>query len=626
MTISYAMGFLALIGIPLLIIIYIIKNKYTEQTVTSTYLWTLSEKFIKRRIPINRIVGIISLILQIVAIILMSILIVHPVIILKNSANAYCYILDGSGSMNIMQDGQTRFDIGKKRIGDMIKDAANGSTYTLIYMATTTETIFEDINDKQRAIDRLNSLKPTQVSPDPAEALDEVQKYFNDNRAVINYLVTDKEYEQTRNVNVINVTEGHAVANNYALDSVGYRVENSKLKIEGKIISYTNEEKTQVTVELSVPDENGNYASVATTEVDVGVEEPADFSFTRDDITFTSLKVNITTPDDLAMDNEQIIYNISHENLGSVLLVTDDTGFFMRGALKAARCSKVDVCTTEEYASGAYTGYGLFIFDKYAPLEMPKDGSVWFINPPSTIKDANFTYQGPGIALRSAAYSESSSTTVRKLLNGVSGREFEVDGYVKCGIGGKFNTLASIDGNPILFTGANAYGNREAVFAFSLNASATFTMSADFATIVGNLLSYSFPSVVESTSFYCGDTLPINVITGCESILVKTPSGGQSYLDTSVVVSDYRLEEAGSYEIDVTLKNNGGVRVFNVFAAIPEAERLPVDTGFDFRISGLAIDGKFDGFYDNLLIIFILLALVTIADFGVYCYEQYQLR
>lgn len=65
----YPLGLLGLIAVPILIIIYIIKNKYLEQVVSSTYLWTLSEKFLKRRNPIRMITGIISLILQILAVI-----------------------------------------------------------------------------------------------------------------------------------------------------------------------------------------------------------------------------------------------------------------------------------------------------------------------------------------------------------------------------------------------------------------------------------------------------------------------------------------------------------------------------------------------------------------------------
>ena len=51
MSLLYPLGLLILIGIPILIIIYIIKNKYTEQIISSTYIWTLSEKFLSTGLP-----------------------------------------------------------------------------------------------------------------------------------------------------------------------------------------------------------------------------------------------------------------------------------------------------------------------------------------------------------------------------------------------------------------------------------------------------------------------------------------------------------------------------------------------------------------------------------------------
>jgi len=100
MSFNYPLGLLGLLGIPVLIIIYIIKSKYTEQTVASTYLWTLSERFLKKRKPISKMTGILTLILQILAVIAASLLIAHPVFIVKASANEILFVLDGSASMN----------------------------------------------------------------------------------------------------------------------------------------------------------------------------------------------------------------------------------------------------------------------------------------------------------------------------------------------------------------------------------------------------------------------------------------------------------------------------------------------------------------------------------------------
>ena len=100
MSFVYPLGLLGLIGIPILIAIYIIKNKYTEQTVASTYLWTLSERFLKRKNPVSPVAGIISLILQILAVTVISLAIAHPSITF-HGANEYCFVLDTSASMSM---------------------------------------------------------------------------------------------------------------------------------------------------------------------------------------------------------------------------------------------------------------------------------------------------------------------------------------------------------------------------------------------------------------------------------------------------------------------------------------------------------------------------------------------
>lgn len=123
MSFMYPLGLLGLIGIPVLILIYIIKNKYTEQVVSSTYLWNLSEKFLKKRLPINKLVGIISLILQILAVLFISVAVSRPVFIISDSANDYCFVLDCSGSMNMQENGRTRLEAAKSEIAEVIDES-----------------------------------------------------------------------------------------------------------------------------------------------------------------------------------------------------------------------------------------------------------------------------------------------------------------------------------------------------------------------------------------------------------------------------------------------------------------------------------------------------------------------
>ena len=126
MTFSYPIGLLGLIGIPILIIVYIIKNRYTEQTIASTYLWRLSERFLKRRNPFSKITGIISLVLQLLLVTVLSLAIAHPIFVLPGTAHEYCFILDESASMNMEHDGTTRFENAKNEIIKII--IKDGST------------------------------------------------------------------------------------------------------------------------------------------------------------------------------------------------------------------------------------------------------------------------------------------------------------------------------------------------------------------------------------------------------------------------------------------------------------------------------------------------------------------
>jgi hypothetical protein len=350
--------------------------------------------------------------------------------------------------------------------------------------------------------------------------------------------------------------------------------------------------------------------------------EKKNFEFESDNLEFSQIKLSIEESDSLSLDNEVILYNASYDSSFKTLIVSDSP-FFLESMIRSYGNVQLDVMSTTEYSKD--TGYGLYIFDGYSPDEMPKDGAVWFFNPVSSVSNSGFSFNSVEelSPYGKAVYNNSSSTKVKNLLEGAVKSDIYIKQYAKCRLDRSFTTLLTYDSNPLLFAGTNIYGNREVVFAFDIHDS-DVALSIDFVILANNLLSYTFPAVVDKTAYYCGDTVNINVLANCDSIRVQAPSGTNYYLDTDTDIAEYTLTEIGEYSIIVSF--SGSSRVVNVYSSLAESERYTVATAESLSLGGEKVTKRVDGIYDDLLYLFIILAVLYIADWMVYCYEQYQLR
>ncbi len=614
MNFLYPLGLLGLLGIPILIIIYIIKSKYSEQTVASTYLWRLSEQFLKRRNPFNPLAGMISLILQILAVTVLSLAIAHPVFIIPGAADEYCFILDGSAGMNMKSGEGTRFDEAKAEIIELIDDAAEGSVFTLISVGETTATVFEKLGDEKEAKELVQKIRATYVEDDYTDAMALAQAYFNDNSSMRTYLITDKNYDAGENVTVVRVGEA---AVNVALAKPVYTVSDGVLSVGAELTSYSGD--STVTLELYL---NGSGEPAATEIYNLTADTPLQVSFTANVSAFGSATLRVKEEDCFILDNTLTVLDLKNENSYSVLIVSDQP-FFIKSALTAIGCTDVDVVDTEDYTDGS--GYGLYIFESFVPEALPSDGSVWMINPKGSVPDAGFSVQGEMILESQEALelTKASSSTAVKLAGGIFGEDLYIRQYVKCGLYKNFTTILSYKGNPVVFAGTNNYGNRLAVMALDLHAS-NLPLMIDFITLTENLFEYSFPYVVDSVQYHAGDVMTVNVPAGAQSVEIVTPSGESVYLSTESASAEHTLSEVGDYAVMLTV---GGVkRQINVYSAVPEAESATDITEEGVSLLGEAGNEGRDGEYDPLVILFILLAVIFAADWMVYCYDKYQLR
>ena len=597
MSFAYPLGLIGLIGIPILIIIYIIKNKYTEQTITSTYLWKLSEKFLPKRKPISALSGIICLILQILAVLLISLLIAHPIITIPNAAKEYCFIIDASGSMNMVSDDTTRFELGKDKIEEVITSSTDGSKYTLVYVGSTAKVIYEKLQDKEKAVELLDKVEPTGVTVSFKNTLKYVQEYFNQNNSLVTYLVTDKDYTSS-NIEVINVSNKES---NYAIINTKQEIINSKLEISGSLVSY--EQDATLNVEIYIDDK-----LETTKNIDVVKMEETPFTYTSNTTDFSEIKILIINEDALNLDNSSIIYNVE-KNHEYKALVVSDRPFYLLSAIATVGNTDVTVVASEAYNPNV-SGYDLYIYDAVSPTVLPSDGTIWLFGAPVSIDGAGFSVQDTVIDEEGMelTYPKNSTSTFKILTSNLTKEQIYIAKYIKYGLYSNFTTLLTHNGQPVVFTGVTDSGNREVVFAFDLHDS-NLPLLIDYLTLSKNLLDYSFPTVLEEASYVSGDIVEVSVISGCESIRVESPSGSVAYLDITSEYATYKLTEVGTYKIILMIGDEE--KVFTVFSSLPNEEGSSVYDVEELSLQGELGTDYTDGIYDKLIVLFIILMLVS---------------
>ena len=614
MSFMFPLGLLGLIGVPAIIIIYILQSKYREQTVNSNYLWHLSERFLKRKNPLSGITGLISLILQILMVIFVSLAISRPIFTLPGAANDYCFVLDASGSMNTYEGDKTRFERAQDQISGVIDSSNSGSTYSLVVVSDDKVTMFEELKDKDYAKELLYQASVSQVSGDKEELLSCAQEIFDENTSRLVYLATDKGYQTHNNIELIDV--GTDDLDNYSVSNVDYSHTGGRLTVTASVLSHIADETLEVSVYIE-----GQKMTTKKIDVKGGVERAIELECVCPSL--KSFEIVIENQDSYMLDNSYTEYNPKSDKSYSVLIVSK-TGFFLEAVIDSLVDSDIRVVSPAVYES-IDEKYGLYIFDSYTPSALP-DGAVWLINADKSIENSGFGIRGK-VEIPNGDMidkSKSSSSSVRKLLEGVGDSDIYITDYIKyCGMYLKFDTLYSYNSSPLIFAGANGLGNRQVVFGFDLHRS-DIALSTDFVILMRNLLEYSFPDVIDETSYTVGDDAILNIVSNVSNLKATSPSGKDIFLDTEGTMATIKLDEVGTYEIGMTIA--GEERIGYIYSGAHPEESKPAVEESDFSLAGERTYDRRDGELDPIIIIFVTLAILFLADWGVYCYEKYQLR
>ena len=318
------LGLIALIGIPIVIIIYILKPKYQEKTLTSTHIWKLSLKYRKRKIPLQWLKRSLLLFVQLLIVTVIAFSIAKPQTTKKTEANKYLgmeriIILDASASMSAVDgEGKSRFDKAKEQILKIATDEEASSydnNLSIIYCGETVEShamlFTTPVTDDKDAIKDLrqsdvskieylvSTMKCSYVSADYSEAIEKAKKIKGTGDAAV-FLYTDHEFEKTGFVTVVNFAkDGEWNASVSSVKEAYYSNNNFAFDVELGLFGKSGQYRfvCEITGLNGVSDETSRYYKLQYSEV---------INFTPDESgTAAKKKVSIRTfsnPDDNTPD------------------------------------------------------------------------------------------------------------------------------------------------------------------------------------------------------------------------------------------------------------------------------------------------------------------------------------
>ena len=363
------LGLIGLLSIPVLLLMYFLKQRYQPKEVSSLLLWEKANILAKAQEPWQKLRRNILLALQLAALVLLSLAMARPYFMGAGQVQDYVLALDCSLSMQAEDVEGSRFEAAKEKMEELARSTADGSRFTLVFLSEQPTVV---LSAQEKGDTLYNAIEHAQVTAGGVDWITAESLLIHEKNSLGGEVVifSDDIYEFTK------------------LDALWQNENGGGENTALTLLSYTRESDGSFTVLVRA----AQYGAAAEKTValfadgvlldsqTVSLEENgmADCYFTAPKES-RALSAKIMEDDILLADNE-IFSGGSVETDRKVLLVSDQN-IFLETALSLLDGVEVyRINSTQEIPSG---GYALQIYDGCLPEAMPQEGALLLINPPA---------------------------------------------------------------------------------------------------------------------------------------------------------------------------------------------------------------------------------------------------
>ncbi|MBQ8342022.1 MAG: BatA domain-containing protein [Clostridia bacterium] len=579
------LGFLGFIGLVMLVVIYIIKPNYQQKLISSTYIWKLSLKYKKRRLPINKLNNVLLFLCQCLILTICALLLAQPVIPAEHlgDENEKIIIIDASAGMLVGSGGDNRFERAVSETKGLVDSTlSEGGVVSVVLADAEPDFVVQRASEAQKdeihaKLDLLLEGKSqcTYGSADMQGAVTLAEEVLRYNSEAQVYLYTATNYLEKNNIIVQNVAK-EGEWNAAILDCSARLNDNNHCEISVDVGCFGRSE--QLTVSCQVYGANGRSQKVdpvSKVEFFDPTAETRTVVFGTDDFgspltSFDYLEVYVSVDDSFYDDNVFFLYGGTKQTI-RVQYASSLPNNYFAGMFRSMRETmkntwNIDFVELKGDEKPATEGYDLYIFEHKMPDVMPEDGVVMLIDP-KTAPD------GSGLRLGEMVLSNNNGDPDERLADGVDHElmnyvdvsRISVARYRKILYHDGYEELAFYNGEPVILM-RNDSATKVLVWAFDLNYS-NLGVTPDFTFMMYNMFNYFIPATLSTNSFEIGDTVSFN---GRGTELKVT--GTETDLSFENAKAEMTVSKPGTYTVTQKPMKGDHLIIENFFVRIPEDE------------------------------------------------------
>lgn len=536
----WPLAFLALV--PVILLLYFLKQNVKKKKFSAVMLWQEAYRQQEAAKPWEKLRKNILLILQIIAILLFVLALMHPWISsIGKEKGAVVLVLDTSAGMDTLYEGEkTRLDEAKERACAYVDDQAAGSTFYVISGSAQAVLELSGSQDKTEAKRTIQNIEQTTLGGDLSYTLGLVQSCLNqadDTRVVF---FTDTAFD--RGDLEARVESVYSEAENMSLDSVTCSISDGKLLT---LIQASNhgsaDQGREVNLYAISSDRSETLLQIGNLTIPAGESVSSYLEVDADEIPdgTAALRAQLQDGDALAGDDESWCV-LEEEQQSSVLLYTQSNVFLEKAFSNISGAEVYRTADAGVFDTESAQAYDLYIFDGMLPEQLPENGNYFFVNcMADEITSVSGSVTGSVIDIL--------QTDITPYSGGVSFGVNAAQSYDLPAWG--TSLIASADEQVIGFYGTGS-GHRIAVMGFDLH-DTDFGLQAEFPILISELSDYLLDGeLTEKTSYTAGESILLHGSTSGSEMQISNPDGSQDQIPVS--------EAAGSY---LTGQNPGLYRV-----------------------------------------------------------------